>query len=102
MKRIGAMLVSIFLLMLAPNLQSEAKKSPPLPSAGVVRCSLSGSTYIVTAASLSTGAPSIPVSSSCGQALADLTNAGFEINNTQFEQSSLSLVYTLINSPDSD
>lgn len=97
MKRIGAILAPVLLLMLALNLNLRAKHDSPPPSSVVIlRCTLSGTSYIVTATSPSTGAPAI-ASSSCGQALADLINAGFEINDTQVELATSSLIYTLIN-----
>jgi hypothetical protein len=102
MKRIGVMLAVVLLLMLGLNSHLVAKHDSPPSNATVLRCSLTGSTYTVTAISESSGAPPVALSSSCGQALADLTNAGFGLTNTQLEQSTMSLVYTLIGSSDSN
>jgi hypothetical protein len=110
MKRIVAVLAPVLLVMLALNLhmaaghdaKQDSHNSPPPSRAVILRCSLNGSIYVVTATSVSTDAPSVAVSSSCGQALADLRNAGFGINDSQLEQSTMSLVYTLTSSSESN
>jgi hypothetical protein len=104
MKRIGAMLLSVFVLLFALNVpgRGDKKEGPPPAAAGILRCSLSGAAYVVTAASFSSGSPSVAIGSVCGQTLADLTKAGFGLSNTQIEQNTQSLVYTLINASSGD
>jgi hypothetical protein len=65
-----------------------------------LRCSVNGSAlYTVTAFSGVTGTPSVTIGEGCAQALTDHLNAGFAIDSTQVEQSSGSLIYTLVNNP---
>jgi hypothetical protein len=97
MKKIGLMLVAMLFVSGVSTLAN--KHDNPQVSVVILRCSLNGPTYMVTAVAGVAGTPTVTVGEGCAQALADHLNAGFAIDSTQVEQSSTSLIYTLVNNP---
>jgi hypothetical protein len=100
MKRIAPMIAA---MLVVPLSTVVGKNDKAQASAVVLRCTLNGSTYTLTAASGVTGTPSVTVGTEgCAQALSDHLNAGFAIDSTQIEPGSGSLIYTLVNNSNSD
>ena len=62
----------------------------------ILRCTPAPPVYNVTAASSSTGSPTVTIGAACAQTLADEASAGFQIRDVELEPGTGSLVYTLV------